>query len=294
MSAALLLAGLSACSSDGPTEANRPVAPTTSESIPAETTTAPGLASTVSPDVTTTSAPPTPVLLGDYRTDVITVLPHDPTSYTQGLEWHDGSLFESTGQYEQSERRRLDPHSGEVLATVPLDAEMFGEGLTVVDDEILQLTWQEGQLLRSGVDDLETTSTQSYEGEGWGLCHDGDELIMSDGSSTLVRRDATTFEITGRLEVTANGGSVSRLNELECVGNQVVANIYGSDQIVAIDADTGIVVAVIDASDLRPDGLAADDYDVVLNGIAYQPETGHWYLTGKYWPVLYEVAFIAD
>ncbi len=252
-----------------------------------ETGTAPETTAVIVADV------PTP-LQGTYGVEVVAALPHDPLAYTQGLEWHDGWLYESTGQYGASDRRRLDPSTGDIDLIVPLDDDVFGEGLTILDEEILQLTWREGRLLRSRLADLEAGSTQRYAGEGWGLCHDGEHLVMSDGSSTLTVRDPVTFDVTARVEVTANGRPVDRLNELECVGQQVLANVYGLDQIVAIDTTSGIVVGVIDAAGLRPEGLSADDDDYVLNGLAYQPETGHWYVTGKYWPVLYEVEFIAE
>ncbi len=231
-------------------------------------------------------------LRGNYTVEVIAALPHDPLASTQGLEWHDGRLYESTGQYGSSDRRRLDPATGDIELLIPLDETLFAEGLTVVDDELLQLTWREGVLQRSGLADLETTSTQHYDGEGWGLCHDIDQLIMSDGSSTLTRRDPGTFAPLSTLEVTANGNPVERLNELECVGDQVFANVYGLDQIAVIDNTSGVVVAVIEASSLRPDGLSPDDNDYVLNGIAFQPDTRHWFVTGKLWPVLYEVIFV--
>ncbi len=251
---------------------------------------------TSGPSETSTSSttPPVVSLQGNYVARVFAKFPHDPLAYTQGLEWHEGWLYESTGQYGASDRRRIDPATGEIDLLVPLADELFGEGLTIVDDEVLQLTWREGELQRSGVDDLETRTTQRYEGEGWGLCHDGDAFFMSDGSSTLTKRNTTTFEATSAFEVTANGEPVALLNELECVGDQVFANVYGLDQIVAIDPRSGIVVAVIDASSLRPAELSADDLDFVLNGMAYQPEAGRWFLTGKYWPVLYEVEFVAD
>ena len=266
-------------------------APTTVQSAAAAASVAPTSTTTAVPSTTTTNAPVV-ALAGNYTVEVITSLPHDEQAYTQGLEWHEGWLYESTGHYNASDRRRIDPTTGEVDLVVALDDKYFGEGLTIVGDEVLQLTWREGVLIRSSLSDLEAHSTQSYDGAGWGLCHDGEQLLMSDGSSTLTRRDSSTFETLGRVEVTSNGQPITHLNELECVDGQVLANVYGLDQIVAIDPTTGIVVAVVDASALRPEGLSPDDNDVVLNGIAYQPETGHWFLTGKFWPVLYEVDFV--
>lgn len=242
------------------------------------------------------AAGPAPIepLLGSYRVEVVATYPHDPDAFTQGLEWHDGALLESTGQYGESDRRRVDLETGAVELEVPLDDELFGEGLTVVGDEILQLTWQENELQRAQLSDLSLTSTQRYSGEGWGLCYDGEHVVMSNGSATLTRRNADTFEIVGELGVTANGSPVPLLNELECFGGQIVANVYGLDSLAVIDAETGIVAAVVDASVLRPDGFATDDADTVLNGVARHPETGNWFLTGKRWPVLYEVEFVSS
>ncbi|MEZ5226964.1 MAG: glutaminyl-peptide cyclotransferase [Acidimicrobiales bacterium] len=261
------------------------------------TTPAVGDSSTTSTSTTTTTlAAPAAIepLMGNYTVTVVDELAHDPYAFTQGLEWHDGWLYESTGQYEQSDLRRIDPTTGEVDALVPLADHLFGEGLTIVGGEILQLSWREGELLRSGIDDLAPITTQRYEGDGWGLCHDGDHLIMSSGTNLLTKRDPVTFEVVSTLAVTTNGRPLEMLNELECVGDQILANVYGLDQIVVIDAMSGIVVAVVDASALRPDGLSADNADYVLNGIAFQPDTGRWYLTGKYWPVMYEVEIVAS
>lgn len=231
-------------------------------------------------------------LTGRYTVEIVATFPHDPTAYTQGLEWHEGTLIESTGGYGQSSRRIIDITSGTVLHRENLDPGHFGEGLTVVDDEVWQLTWREGVLLRADVENLSLRQTAEYTGEGWGLCFDGDRLIRSDGSSRLTFHDRHDFTPLDSVVVTAEGREVNRLNELECHAGQVLANLYGQDLIVVIDPATGIIEATIDAAALRPPDAPADDLDYVLNGIARNPDTGHYYLTGKYWPVLHEVIIV--
>jgi glutamine cyclotransferase len=222
-------------------------------------------------------------VLGDY--------PHDPTAYTQGLLWQDGFLFESTGQYGQSSVRRVDLETGGVVESRDLPPEMFGEGLAMVEDRLIQLTWREGAAVIWGYPDLDEVGRLSYEGEGWGLCYDGNLLVMSDGSSRLTLRDPDTFEVVRRIFVQMEDGSVGRLNELECVDGAIYANVYTTDWIVQIDSESGRVEAVIDASGL----LSATDRQGVdvLNGIAYDPRADIFYLTGKLWPKLFAVRFVA-
>lgn len=229
-------------------------------------------------------------LVGNLDIVIINTVPHDPEAYTQGLEWSDGALWESTGRYGSSSLRRLDPSTGEVLEVTQLDPAFFGEGLTVVDNEIWQLTWQEGVLLRYEQADRAPLDPFVYQGEGWGLCRrDAHTVIRSDGSANLWMHDTLSFAETGQLQVRDGTQAVTGLNELECVGNQVLANIYGRDEIVVINAQTGVVEATVNAASLRPPNAPVEDWDYVLNGIAYRPETRTWFLTGKYWDVLYEV-----
>lgn len=252
------------------------------------TTQADTTAETTTPDET--EATPTR-LAGDYTVDVVSTRPHDPDAFTQGLELHDGRLLESTGLYGESERRWVDPQTGEVLARTELDDEEFGEGITMFEGTVYQLTWQAGRVILADNNELGELTSNSYEGEGWGLCAAGDEFVMSNGSDQLTIRDANTFEVVRTVDVTdANGNAIASLNELECVGDQVLANIWGLDIIVVIDTSTGAVDAVIDASTLRPANAPADDLDFALNGIAYDANTGHYLLTGKLWDTLYEVS----
>jgi glutamine cyclotransferase len=226
------------------------------------------------------------------RADVLSERHHDPSAFTQGLVLDGGWLYESTGMYGESTLREVDPQTGEVKRQVDLAPELFGEGLALVGDRLLQLTWRAQIALEYEQSTFDQTSQHTYSGEGWGLCFDGERLVMSDGSSDLTFRDANTFDVLGTLPVTLDGQPVQRLNELECVDGSVYANVWQTDTIVEIDATTGRVRATIDASGLLPPG-ERDQADV-LNGIAYDPETDTFLVTGKWWPKLFEVRFVPD
>lgn len=230
-----------------------------------------------------------PTLSGALTATVIDTHPHDEGAFTQGLEIFEGQFVEGTGLYGESDRRIVDINSGDVVMVQPIDDELFGEGLTIVGDEILQVTWKAGVAIRSDAQTLAEIERIPYEGEGWGICFDGETLAMSNGSSSLTFREADTFEAVRSVEVTMNGNPVELLNELECVNGQVLANVWLSDLIVVIDPATGSVVASFDGSSLRPGGLPLSDSGFALNGIAYDSDTGHFFLTGKRWPVIYEV-----
>jgi glutaminyl-peptide cyclotransferase len=221
---------------------------------------------------------------------VLAVHPHDPAAYTQGLEWHDGQVLESTGLYGSSSLRRWDLATGRLQARVALPGDLFGEGLARVGGRLVQLTWQEGRALIWDVRTFAKLGELAYPGEGWGLCFDGSRLVMSDGSAELALRHPETLAEVGRLLVTLDGQPVESLNELECVAEAVYANLWGSDRLVRIDGGSGRVTAVIDASGL----LSAEERAraEVLNGIAYRPETGTFLLTGKLWPRLFEVELV--
>ena len=224
------------------------------------------------------------------RVEVIERRPHDVTSYTEGLVLVRGRLYESSGLHGKSTLRELDPISGRVLRTASLDPQYFGEGIAVVDDRVIQLTWQEHTALIYGLGDFRQIGTFSYDTEGWGLCDDGRRLVMSDGSSELYFRDRSTFALLGMVTVTNQGAPVDQLNELECVRGQVYANVFETDTIVRLDPSSGNVNAVIDASGLLPveEAAAAE----VLNGIAYDASSDTFLLTGKYWPALFKVHFV--
>ena len=225
--------------------------------------------------------------------EVISVRPHDPGAYTQGLLLHDGYLYESTGRRGESTLRKVDPETGEVLQMIDVPEQYFAEGLALVGDSLIQLTWQSNVAFVYDVDTFEQTGTYAYEGEGWGLCTDGEYLYMSDGTPFLDVRDPETFELIFSGLVTVQGSIVERINELECVGDYVYANVWKTDYIIQIDKRNGVVVAVIDASNLLTDEERARfGEQEVLNGIVYLPETDTFLLTGKHWPKMYEVRFV--
>jgi len=221
---------------------------------------------------------------------VTRVLPHDRSSFTQGLELADGTLYEGTGGHGRSALRALDPGTGRVLREERLPAALFGEGITVVDDRIWQITWEEGVAIERDRASLRELRRVRYPGEGWGLCRDGSRLVMSDGSDRLSFRDPATFAPLGQIAVTLEGRPVPEINELECTGGQVWANVWGSDRLLRIDPASGRVTAEVDASGLLPPGERAGTD--VLNGIAAVPGTDEFLLTGKLWPHVYRVRFV--
>jgi glutamine cyclotransferase len=213
--------------------------------------------------------------------------PHDTAAFTEGLVLYQGQLFESTGLEGSSSLRRVDRATGKVLQSVTLDPKQFGEGLAAAGDRLIQLTWKNDIAHVYDLQSFSEINRFDYSGEGWGLCFDGTRLVMSDGSSSLFFRDPATFALLGSLSVSDDGSPVPNLNELECVGSDVFANVWLTNDIVRIDAASGRVLTRIDASALRAAETApgAD----VLNGIAYDPANGHFLLAGKLWSTLYEV-----
>lgn len=222
---------------------------------------------------------------------VLSSFPHDRGAFTQGLLWHEGKLFESTGLNGSSSLRQVNMRTGVVERKVDLEDRFFGEGLTLIGDRLIQLTFRNETALVWNLGSFERVGQYEYQGEGWGLCYDGQRLIMTDGSSQLSFRDPASFELLGRVNVLMNGDPVVRLNELECVDGQVYANIWMTDTIVRIDPAFGEVTARIDASGL----LSAEEKpgSDVLNGIAYLPESKTFLITGKLWPRLFEVEFVS-
>lgn len=227
-----------------------------------------------------------------YVPQVHEVYPHDPDSFTQGLVWHEGTFYESAGLYTQSDVRQVDPETGEVLRQRDLPNTFFAEGLALVDDRLIQITWQEYTAFVYDRDTFEPVGEFTYDTEGWGLCYDGARLIMSDGTANLYFRDPQTFELLDTVEVRVAGQPQVYLNELECVGDRVYANIWTTDYILIIDPSNGRAEGVIYAGELLTPQEAAGGADV-LNGIAYNPETERFYITGKKWPKLFEVTFEA-
>lgn len=225
--------------------------------------------------------------------EVLASYPHDSGAFTQGLLYFDGTLFESTGIEGSSSLREVELGSGEVIRLRPLDDDLFGEGLARVGEELWQITWQNGRAFRYDLDTFDLVRSYSYPGEGWGICYDGEQLFMSDGSHQITIRDPATFAELRRFSVTLDNQPVVRLNELECVGDAIYANIWLTDTIVKIDKGNGRVVSEIDAAELlTPEERAALPEGAVLNGIAYNPDSETFYLTGKLWPKLFEVRLV--
>lgn len=223
--------------------------------------------------------------------------PHRRDSFTQGLLFHDGVFYESDGlsaRYGgQSSLRRVTLLTGAVEDISHVNDQYFAEGLALVGDELIQLTWKAGKAFVYDRATLQPKRTLEYTGEGWGLCFDGAALYMSDGSSTLYKRNASSFAIEDRIAVRLNGQVLENLNELECVGDYVYANVWQTTQIVRIHKETGQVDAVIEAKALLEEAqqVANGERIDVLNGIAYNAEAKRFYLTGKLWPLLFEVTF---
>ena len=222
------------------------------------------------------------------RVEVLTTLRHDPTMYTEGLEIRDGALYESSGLVGQSRVRATALSSGNLLRETTMPAPLFGEGLTVAGDRLWQLTWTNGVAIERDPATLAQRRQLTYQGEGWGLCYDGQRLAMSDGSARLTFRDPQTFTPSGQVEVRLDGEPVRQLNELECTGGVIWANVFETDRILRIDPRNGAVTGVVDASGLFTSRSDGD----VLNGIAAIPGTDEFLITGKHWPSLYRVRFV--
>ena len=232
-----------------------------------------------------------PALEPLYTYKVINKYTHDPSAFTQGLVVHDGVFIEGTGLYGRSSIRYVEITTGVVLEEVDLEPEYFGEGVTILDDTVYQLTWREHTGFTYDLD-LQKTGEFSIPNEGWGLTTDGTQLIMSDGTSTLSFIDPDTMSITSTVKVTFEGEEVVRINELEYIDGLVYANIWQTDRIAIINPDNGDVVSWIDLTGLKnqlDSTLGAD----VLNGIAYDSATEKIYVTGKLWPNLFEIQLVS-
>ena len=216
-------------------------------------------------------------------------LPHDTTSFTEGLQRDGTTLWEGTGLAGMSELRELDPDTGAVVRSAPLPGKLWGEGIAVTGDAIWQLTYQDGVALLWDKATLKVKKQVALTGEGWGLCYDGTRLVQSDGSATLRFRNPATFAQTGALTVTLDGKPVPQLNELECAGGQVWANVWPTTQLVRINPASGRVTAKVDGGGLlTPEQAQGTD---VMNGITWLG--GDEYLvTGKYWPVMLRVRIV--
>ena len=226
----------------------------------------------------------------EYRLEVVAEYPHDTGSYTQGLFFHEGQMYESTGVHGKSTFRKVELETGKALEKLSFDEKYFIEGSVVFGDNLYILTWETKTAFIYDAKTLEYKSTWKYPREGWGITTDGKQLIASDGSANLFFMN-DQFALDRKQLVTIEGRPVRWLNELEYIDGKVWANVYTSDEIVIINPKNGHVEGVIDCRSLLPKSLYGPETDV-LNGIAYNPETKKIYLTGKNWPKLYEVRLI--
>lgn len=232
----------------------------------------------------------------NYKVVVEESYPHDRNAYTQGLFFHDNTLFETTGQYGQSSIRKVDLKSGRVLSYASVERKYFLEGSCILGNKLYVLTWMENSCL---VYDIPTSGANSkssfnkvgefrYASEGWGLTTDGKHLIMSDGTDKIYFRDPNTFMILKEIKITINGKKLQYINELEYIDGKIWANVYTTDSIVIIDPKSGDVEGLIDCRNLLPYSMRSPNTDV-LNGIAWNPKDKSLYLTGKNWPKLFKV-----
>ena len=225
-----------------------------------------------------------------YSYELLNTYPHDITSYTQGLEFYKGVLYESTGQYGESKLRALDYKNDAILNNVNLSRSYFGEGLTVLNDKIYQLTWKEGRGLIYNVNTFETLGSFNYgqSKEGWGLCNDGRQLYKTDGSENIWILNAETLEEERFVQAYTNKGRLTNLNELEWVEGKIYANRYQKNGVAIINPINGAIEAVLDFKDLKNKVTNHPGLDV-LNGMAYNPDTKTLFVTGKRWDKLFEV-----
>jgi glutamine cyclotransferase len=238
-----------------------------------------------------TPAPaPQPVASYGYR--VVATYPHDPAAFTQGLIYRGGVLIEGTGQEGQSSIRKVELRTGQVLQKRDLEARHFGEGITDWDGRLYQLTWRSQTGFIYDIETFEPVREWSYRGEGWGLTRNDEFIIMSDGTADLRFLNPETLEEDHRITVTLDGRGLPNLNELEWIDGEIWANVWTTDLVVRIDPETGRVLGRIDLS-----GLLTSDERIafrtdVLNGVAYDAEGGRIFVTGKYWPKLFEIELV--
>lgn len=228
-----------------------------------------------------------------YQYEIVNTFPHDITSYTQGLEFYNGELYESTGQKKKSKLRKVNFETGEVLKNIDLEDQYFGEGLTILNDKIYQLTWRAKRGFIYDVNTFEKLSTFNYETseEGWGICNDGKILYKSDGTQKIYLLNPDDLSEQGHIEVYTEKGKIAALNELEWIDGKIYANIYQKNGVAIINPKTGGVEGVVNFKPLRKLVKQHPELDV-LNGIAYHPERKTIFVTGKNWDKLFEVKII--
>jgi len=228
-----------------------------------------------------------------YTYKVINTYPHDRSAFTEGLVFEDGVLYEGTGLHGHSTLRRVKLETGEILQICELLPQFFGEGVTIYGNKIIQLTWQSHIGFVYDKYSFKLLQEFNYPDEGWGITHDGKHLIMSDGTETLHFLDPETFEEIGQIEVYANDIPVTRINELEYIQGEIYANIWQTERIARIDPLTGQVVGWIDLKGILSPEDHSETVDV-LNGIAYDAKNDRLFVTGKFWPKLFEIELIGQ
>lgn len=228
---------------------------------------------------------------GVYRYTIVNTFPHDPNAFTQGLVWENGFLYEGTGQPGHSTLRKVELETGKVLQSIELPDEYFGEGITILNDKIIQLTYLSNVGFVYDKDTFEMLRQFNYPTQGWGITHDGKNLIMSDGTPTLYFLDPETFETISSIDVYYNNKLLWEINELEFIDGQIYANLWRTDRIAIITPQTGQVTAMINMKGLLTGSDLSREVDV-LNGIAYDPVNHRLFVTGKYWPKLFEIKLI--
>jgi glutamine cyclotransferase len=226
-----------------------------------------------------------------YTYRVINIYPHDRDAYTQGLAFEDGFLFESTGLYGESSLRKVDLETGAILQRYDLPDAFFGEGMTIWNDSIIQITWRENKGIIYNKEDFDSIGEFTYPWYGWGLTHDGRNLILSDGTSTLHFLDPHSFDEVRHIDVFDSIGSVRNLNELEYIDGRIYANIYMTDLIALIDPVTGEITGLVDLTGLYDSAVFFQGIGV-LNGIAYDSEGDRLFVTGKQWDKLFEIELV--
>lgn len=247
-----------------------------------------GRAPATSAEATQTISASAPARVAAFGYEVVKSYPHDANAFTQGLVYHQGIFYESTGLNGGSSLRRVEIATGTVLKKVDVASQHFGEGLALLNGRLYQLTWQSQLAFVYAEDSFSLLDTLSYVGEGWGLTQDGNSLIMSDGSDQLRFLDPATFHVQRTIQVQDNGRSIRNLNELEYIHGEIYANIWQTDRIVRIDPRSGRVTAWINLTGL----LTPEDHQRpvdVLNGIAYDEAGDRLFVTGKLWPKVFEI-----
>jgi glutamine cyclotransferase len=229
-----------------------------------------------------------PKAVQTYTFRVVNTFPHDPQAFTQGLIFHDGFLYEGTGLEGKSELRKVELQTGKVLQRKALGRQYFGEGITLFEGRIYQLTWKNKVGFIYDLETFDLQHTWNYTTEGWGLTHDGKQLILSDGTANLYFLDPETLKVLRTLPVTLNGRPLPMLNELEYIKGKIYANVWQTTQIVIIDPQSGRVEGVVDLTNLALLNPGAD----VLNGIAYDPTSDRLFVTGKLWSRLFEIQLV--